>query len=134
MQFFNFSGLTIRQLTSAKSNEKPYHQWRHVSDTLDLLLTVTIPAPSLSVIRRLIAGRRLQVWGKGGLLAQVGISAIGGGGVWRGVVGGGGIGRRVRRVFIGRLLGIGRDGDVVTTATETTEGEVGQNSLQNKTN
>lgn len=56
---------------------------------------------------------------------------VGGRGVRGGIVGGGCVGRRVGGVVVRWRLGVGRN-RVVYTSTETTEGEVGQDSLQHE--
>lgn len=57
---------------------------------------------------------------------------VGGRGVRGGIVGGGCVGWRVGGVVVRWRLGVGRNRDVVYTSTETTEGEVGQDSLQHE--
>lgn len=63
-------------------------------------------------------------------LGHVAGVGVGGWGVRSGVVGGGCVGRRVGGVVIRWRLGVGRTGGVVYTSTETTKGEVGQDSLK----
>lgn len=54
-----------------------------------------------------------------------GIGCVSGRGVGSGVVGCGGVGRGVGGVVIWRLLRVGRDGNFIDTAAETTQSKVG---------
>lgn len=91
--------------------------------------------PSVSVAGRLVAGIYLgrEVLGERRLLLDVrqiaGIGCISGGGVSGGgvsggIVGGGGIGWRIRGGNIRHRLRVGRDGNIIYTMAETTQGEV----------
>ncbi len=92
--------------------------------------------PFVSVAGRLVAGvsLRLGVWGEGRLHFghTAGIGCVSGRGVSSGVVGGGGIGRRVGGVEIWWRLCVGWDGNFIDATAETTQGKIGQDSLQNE--
>lgn len=61
-----------------------------------------------------------------------GIGCVSGRGVGSGVIGGGGVGRRVGRVVIRRRLRVGWDSNFMNATAETTQGKIGQDSLHSE--